>query len=111
MQATGPCLASPPPPTQWILAPIRTRFGINPAFILVNTMGIIPSPKLPPASIGASCSIPYETVQPACHRKLGVSGWVCRRSGRDTNRRHTLLRAVPECGQVESWSDAKPGPN
>jgi hypothetical protein len=61
------------------------------------------------ASIAESCSIPpHQTVQPACHRKLSVSGWGCRRSGRETNRRHAPLRAVPECGQVESWSEAEP---
>jgi hypothetical protein len=53
------------------------------------------------SSIGESCPIPpHEIVHAACHRRLGVSGWVCRRSRRDTNRRRALLRAVPECGQV-----------
>lgn len=60
------------------------------------------------ASIGESCPIPPERVHAACHSRLGVSGWVCMRSGRDINRRRALLRAVPECGQVEIWPHPKP---
>jgi hypothetical protein len=57
------------------------------------------------SSKGESCLIPpHEIVHAACHRRLGVSGWVCMRSRRDTNRRRALLRAVPEYGQVV-WSN------
>ena len=53
------------------------------------------------SSIGESYLIPpHEIVHAACHRRLGVSGWVCRRSRRDTNRRRAQLRAVPEYGQA-----------
>ena len=53
------------------------------------------------SSIGESCPIPpHEIVHAACHRRWGVSDWVCSRSRRDTNRRPALLRAVPECGHV-----------
>jgi hypothetical protein len=71
-----------------------------------------PSVRLPlvdTASTGESCPIPpHEILHAACHRRLGVSGWMCRRSRRDTNRRRALLRAVPECGRVGIWSNPKP---
>jgi len=61
------------------------------------------------ASTAECCPIPpHEIVHAACHRRSDVNGWVCRRSGRDTNRSHALLRAVPECGQGVIWSNPKP---
>jgi hypothetical protein len=50
---------------------------------------------------------PQETVQAECQQKLNVSCWECRGAERDAARRHALLRAVPECGQVGDWSKSK----
>jgi hypothetical protein len=61
--------------------------------------------------MGECCSIlPYQTVQAACQRKSHVSGWVCRRSGRDTSLCPALPWAVPESGHVESGSEAEGRP-
>ena len=65
-----------------------------------------PSVRLPwvgASSIGESCLIPpHEIVHVACHRRLGVSGWVCTGSRRDTKRRRALSWAVPEYGQADT---------
>ena len=58
--------------------------------------------QIRPPQVESCPTPPREIVHAACHRWLGVNGWVCSRTARDTNRRHALLRAVPECGQVGS---------
>jgi hypothetical protein len=47
---------------------------------------------------------PHKTVQVECQQKLDVSCCQYRGSERDAARRHALLRAVPECGQVGDCS-------